>query len=142
MHEQEFSPRILLYTTEPPDQEDQLVILCSWADAQRKHIIKYTQLHRAVTLRASILLIRTSSAVLFQPYTWQRAALKPAAQYIVENALADRQMISSSDDGGQTEQGQGRNKKRYCSIYVLMVAVRLPPNSSSSSAEWYMRLSL
>lgn len=112
MHGQKLSPRISLYTPEPPDQEDQLVILCGWADAQRKHITKYIQLHRAITPGASILLIQTSSMDLFQPYTWQRAALKPAAQYIVGNALADRHLISSSDDGGQTQQGQGQKKTK------------------------------
>ena len=114
MHMQKLSPRISLYTPEPPDQEDQLVILCSWADAQRKHITKYIQLHKAITPGASILLIQTSAATLFQPYTWQRAALKPAAQYIVENALTDdRQQASSPDKGGrQTQQEQGRNKTK------------------------------
>lgn len=112
MHGQRLSPRISLYTPEPPEQGDQLVILCGWADAQRKHLTKYLQLHRAITPGASILVIQTSSATLFKPYTWQRAALKPAAQYVVENALADRQLISSSDRGGQTQQGQGRNKTK------------------------------
>lgn len=113
-HMQKLSPRISQYTPESPDQEDQLAILFNCEDAQRKHITKYIQLHKSITTRASILLIQTSAATLFQPYTWQRAALKPAAQYIVENALTnDRQQTSSPEKGrGQTQQEQGRTKTK------------------------------
>lgn len=109
MHAQKLTPRISLYTPEPSGQDDQLVILCSWADAQRKHITKYLQLHRAITPGASILLIQTSAAGLFKPYTWQRAALEPAAQYIVRNALTDSKLAL---DRGQIQQGQGRVKSK------------------------------
>lgn len=110
MHVQKLSPRISLYTPEPPNQEAQLAIICSWTDARQRYITRYLQLHKAITPGASILLIQTSATTLFKPYTWHRAALRPAAQYIVENALTTDTQPASSPNGGQNQQGQGRNK--------------------------------
>jgi hypothetical protein len=96
----------LIHLTEKIDWLLYVAIICSWADIHREHITKYFQLHKAITPGASILLIQSSTAALLKPYTWQRATVKPAAQYIIENALTDRQ-LASFPDGGQTRQAQG-----------------------------------
>lgn len=94
MRAQQLSSRISLFLPNSPES-GQLVILCSWADAQPKHILRYIQLHQAITPNASILLIQTPAAALFAPYRWQRAALKPAVEYI-KSRLADIQGGTSS----------------------------------------------
>lgn len=105
---QELSPRISLYTPGHPNP-GQLVIICSWADAKRKQISKYIQLHNVAEPDASILLIRTSITTLFEPYAWQRSALQPAAQYIIEST---GKTLTSSLEQSRSQWGQSVSKGR------------------------------
>lgn len=110
MHAQKLSPRVSLFTPESPDP-DQLVIVCSWTDAQQKHIARHLQLHKAITPRAKILLIQTTFVTLIKPYAWQRASLQAAAQYIIENAWTDTQ-LDSSPGRGPHQQVHGRRSSK------------------------------
>lgn len=107
MHIQKLTPRIWSYAPETPTPR-QLVIVCSWADARQQHIDRYIQLHNAVAPGARILLIRTSATTLVSPYAWQRAALKAAVQYIIDNVLLrpDPHNIEANEEQ-QQEQEQG-----------------------------------
>ncbi|EED19396.1 DUF829 domain protein (PaxU), putative [Talaromyces stipitatus ATCC 10500] len=117
MHVQILSPRSSLFIPESPDP-DQLVIVCSWTDAQQKHIARYLQLHKLVTPRAKILLIQTTAVTLFKPYAWQRASLKPAAQYIIENAVADSQKRDSSPGREPNQHEHCRNRRSRTKILL------------------------
>lgn len=86
MHVDKITSRICSYTPESPTP-GQLVVICSWMDAQEKHLSRYIQLHHEISPGARILLVQSSAAMLVSPYAWQRAALKPAVQYIIDNAL-------------------------------------------------------
>ncbi|EKG16601.1 hypothetical protein MPH_06182 [Macrophomina phaseolina MS6] len=74
-------PRISLYT--PPDSEPgQLIILCTWLGAAKKHITKYTELYRRISPGARILLVESAVPILVSSYPRQREAIKPAVQAV------------------------------------------------------------
>lgn len=114
MHVQKLTPRIWLYTPEAP-APGQLVILCSWADARQQHIARYIQLHNTIAPGASILLIQTPATILVSPYAWQRAALKPAVQYVIEKVLRRPEILNveevSEEQQGQQEQEQEQEQE-------------------------------
>ena len=56
-------PRTFLYTP-PRPRPGQLIILCTWLGAARKHIAKYTAFYRSVAPDARILLIESSISIL------------------------------------------------------------------------------
>lgn len=75
-------PRMSLFS--PPDPAPgQLVILCTWLGAGRKHIAKYVGGYRDIAPRAKILLIESSVLIIASPYTKQWEAIKPAAQVVL-----------------------------------------------------------
>ncbi|KAH7398513.1 indole-diterpene biosynthesis protein-like protein PaxU [Pyrenochaeta sp. MPI-SDFR-AT-0127] len=74
-------PRMSLYI--PPDPAPgQLVILCTWLGAGKKHIAKYTGGYREIAPHAKILLIESSVWNIASPYVRQRETIKPAAQVV------------------------------------------------------------
>lgn len=74
-------PRISLYT--PAEHEPgQLVILCTWLGAAKKHVNKYTDLHQQMAPDARILLIESTVPILVSSYPRQREAIQPAAHVV------------------------------------------------------------
>ncbi|KAF2174700.1 indole-diterpene biosynthesis protein-like protein PaxU [Zopfia rhizophila CBS 207.26] len=74
-------PRMSLFV--PPDPAPgQLVILCTWLGAGKKHIAKYAGGYSNIAPRAKILLIESSVWIIASPYVRQREAIKPAAQVV------------------------------------------------------------
>jgi len=61
----------------------QLVILCTWLGAGKKHIAKYVAGYRGIAPRARILLIESSVLIIASPYTRQWTAMKPAADVVL-----------------------------------------------------------
>ncbi|KAH9862837.1 hypothetical protein J1614_010930 [Plenodomus biglobosus] len=99
-------PRMSLFTPQDP-APGQLIILCTWLGAGKKHIAKYASGYRAIAPRSKILLIESSVWIIASPYTRQWAAIQPAAEVVLA-ALADssnasvkpNMMIHTFSNGG------------------------------------------
>ena len=82
-------PRTFLYTP-PLPRSGQLIILCTWMGAARKHIAKYATLYRCVAPSARILLIESSVSALSNAFVRrQRARDFAAAAAAVKDTLAE-----------------------------------------------------
>jgi hypothetical protein len=81
------APQILLYTPPSPNAGE-LIILCSWLGAQRKHIAKYTAVYHAIAPNTRILLIESSVRSITSSYPSQRRAILPAVE-VVRSVLAE-----------------------------------------------------
>lgn len=81
-------PQTFLYT--PPKPTKQLIILCTWLGAARKHVAKYTALYRSIAPNARILLIESSFGNLTSAFFRQQRVVKfaPAAAAVL-NSLAE-----------------------------------------------------
>lgn len=66
----------------------QLIILCTWLGAGKKHIAKYVDGYRIIAPRAKFLLIESSVWIIASPYTRQWEAIRPAAEVVLAT-LAD-----------------------------------------------------
>lgn len=65
------------------DSEPGLVVLCSWAFAQPKHIAKYLKGYQNTFPRTPILLVQQDiNNMLFRPDSWQYTLFQPAADTI------------------------------------------------------------
>lgn len=99
-------PRMSLYS--PPDPAPgQLVILCTWLGAGKKHIAKYAGGYRGIAPGAKILLIESSVLIIASPYTRQWEAIKPAAEVVLAVLAESRNasvkpniMIHTFSNGG------------------------------------------
>ncbi|KAF1845088.1 indole-diterpene biosynthesis protein-like protein PaxU [Cucurbitaria berberidis CBS 394.84] len=80
-------PRMSLFTPQNP-AADQLVILCTWLGAGKKHIAKYAGGYRKIAPRAKILLIESTVWIIASPYPRQWEVIKPAAE-VVRAVLSD-----------------------------------------------------
>lgn len=80
-------PRTSLYTP-PSPVSGELVIICTWLGAARKHVAKYTSLYRRVAPGARILLVESNVPILVSSYARQRKHIQCAAS-IVLDALAE-----------------------------------------------------
>jgi hypothetical protein len=119
--------RVSLYTPEP-STPDQLVIICSWADGGRRAIARYLELYKTIAPEARILLIQCSSSDLVSPYAWQRASIKPAVQFLLDDGLLRRSpnstggapkiMLHSFSNGGSLTATQ--------LLFLLRVATNAP----------------
>ncbi|KAJ4286752.1 hypothetical protein N0V90_013004 [Kalmusia sp. IMI 367209] len=74
-------PRMSLFTPIDPTPGE-LIILCTWLGAGKKHIAKYVGEHRKIAPRAKILLIQSSVWIITARYTKQWEAIEPAAQVV------------------------------------------------------------
>lgn len=87
-------PRTFLYTP-PRPKSGQLIILCTWLGAARKHIAKYTALYRCMAPKSRILLIESSIGTLTSAFVRRQRVVKfaPAAAAVL-NTLAECQRDS------------------------------------------------
>ncbi|KAK4690206.1 hypothetical protein P7C71_g6524, partial [Lecanoromycetidae sp. Uapishka_2] len=76
-------PRTSLYTP-PKPVSGQLIIICTWLGAARKHIAKYTTLYRNIAPGARILLIESNVPILISSYEKQREVIKPAVSAVLD----------------------------------------------------------
>lgn len=76
-------PRTSLFTPQNPTS-GQLVIICTWLGAARKHISKYSALYRKIASGARILLIESNVPILISSYVRQRDAIKPAISAVLD----------------------------------------------------------
>lgn len=74
-------PRISLYTPQP-HAAGELIILCTWLGAARKHIDKYIASYRVIAPQAKILLTQSDVATVTSPYATQRKATIPAVEVV------------------------------------------------------------
>lgn len=75
------SPRISLFAPTDP-VSGQLVIICTWLGARKKHIARYTALYQRIAPNARILLIESDVSILISSYRHQREAIIPAAKAV------------------------------------------------------------
>lgn len=118
-------PRTLLYTP-PKPKPGQLIILCTWLDAARKHIAKYTALYRHVAPDARILLIESSVSILTSTIVSQQRIKEfaPAAAAVLDT-LVECQHRSSHDPEASAN---GRRDNEEATLDTN----RLPSSSSSA----------
>lgn len=76
-------PRTSLFIPEKP-VSGQLIVLCTWLGAARKHISKYVALHKEITPGAHILLIESNVPIIVSSYAKQREAIKPAVSAVLD----------------------------------------------------------
>ena len=88
-------PRTFLYTP-PKPRPGQLIILCTWLGAARKHVAKYTALYHYVAPDARILLIESSVSILTSTIVRQKRITEfiPAAAAVMDT-LAECEHRSS-----------------------------------------------
>jgi hypothetical protein len=79
--------QISLYTP-PSPSAGELVILCTWLGAQRKHIAKYIAVYHAIAPSTRILLIESSIRSITSSYPSQQRAILPAVE-VVRSVLAE-----------------------------------------------------
>ena len=80
-------PRASIYTP-PSPMSGELVIICTWLGAARKHVAKYTSLYQRVAPGARILLVESDVPILVSSYARQRDHIQCTAS-IVLDALAE-----------------------------------------------------
>jgi len=76
------SPHISLLAPESTSPGE-LIVICSWTGARRRHIARYISLYRAFAA-ARLLLVETPPGILVSSYARQRAHSRPAVDYILK----------------------------------------------------------
>jgi hypothetical protein len=74
-------PRMSLFVP-PIPAKGELIILCTWLGAGKKHIRKYVREYRKIAPHAKILLIESSVAIVTAPYVKQWEIIKPASEVV------------------------------------------------------------
>lgn len=75
-------PRISLFCPEDA-APGELIILCTWLGAGKKHVAKYAAGHQKIAPHAKILLLESSVWNIASPYVQQWAAIRPAAEVVL-----------------------------------------------------------
>ena len=89
-------PRASLFTP-PTPISGEIIILCTWLGAARKHILKYTALHQRVAPGARILLIESDVSILTSSYAKQRKEIQAAVSAILD-VLEEHEVPPRSTD--------------------------------------------
>lgn len=102
--------RVHVYTPPSPPATDSdepgLIIICSWAFAQPRHISKYLKGYQSIYPHSKILLVQQLiNNMLFQPDSWQMAMFDPAARIVKEyvDSIGDatpRILLQTYSNGG------------------------------------------
>jgi hypothetical protein len=97
-------PRISLYTP-PSYTSGELILLCTWLGAARKHIDKYIAAYRTIAPTAKILLIQSDVTSVTSPYPSQRKAIMPAVAVVravldESSKLAPNILLHTFSNGG------------------------------------------
>jgi hypothetical protein len=75
-------PRISLFCPQVA-APGELIILCTWLGAGKKHVAKYAAGYRKIAPHAKILLLESSVWNIASPYVQQWSAIKPAAEVVL-----------------------------------------------------------
>ena len=98
-----YQPRERSPAGDPP-QSPTLIIVCSWAFAQPKHIGKYLQAYKEIYSGASILLVQNIiSNTVWRPDSWQMSYFQPAALAIQAHLSSTRHpkvLLHAFSNGG------------------------------------------
>jgi hypothetical protein len=76
-------PRTSLYTPLNP-KTGQLIIVCTWLGAARKHIVKYSTTYQELAPEARILLIESDVQIITSSYKKQREVIKSAVSVALD----------------------------------------------------------
>jgi len=78
-------PRSYLYSPEKGKHgPGQLVVICTWLGAARKHMSKYTTLYKRIAPDARILLIESNVPILVSSYAHQRRQIQCAVSTVLD----------------------------------------------------------
>ncbi|KAI4961185.1 hypothetical protein J4E86_000211 [Alternaria arbusti] len=91
----QLGPRISLYTP-PSHTTGELIILCTWLGAARKHIDKYIAAYLTIAPNAKILLIQSDVTSVTSSYPAQHKAIIPAVE-VVRSVLSDCTSTASTN---------------------------------------------
>ena len=82
-------PRTFLYTP-PKPRPGQLIILCTWLGAARKHVAKYIDIYQCIAPNARVLLIESSVGIITSAFIGRQRVVEfaPAAT-VVMNTIAE-----------------------------------------------------
>jgi len=94
-------PRTSVYTPSNPEQ-GQLVIICTWLGAGRKHIARYTTMYQKIAPRTRILLVQSAVPILISSYAHQRKAIQSAVSVTLDR-LAECGQQTVTEGSGQSE---------------------------------------
>jgi len=86
-------PKISLYTP-PSHNPSELILLCTWLGAARKHVDKYASAYRLLAPNAQILLLQSDVRSITSSYPAQRLAILPAV-HVVRSVLSASHSPSS-----------------------------------------------
>jgi len=95
-------PRTSVYTPSNPEQ-GQLIIICTWLGAGRKHIARYTTMYQKIAPRARLLLVQSAVPILVSSYAHQRRAIQPAVSITIDRLTECGQKTATAADGGRSE---------------------------------------
>lgn len=89
-------PRASLYT--PTESiPGQLIIICTWLGASRKHIAKYTTLYQRIASGARILLVESNVPILVSSYSYQRSQIQCAVSAVLDTLSESGFTIAAKD---------------------------------------------
>jgi hypothetical protein len=93
--------RISLYTP-PAHTAGELIILCTWLGALRKHIDKYIAAYRSIASNAKILLIQSDVTSVTSSYASQRKAIMPATEVVLSEGSSEgpKILLHTFSNGG------------------------------------------
>lgn len=112
-------PRTSLFTPQKP-ASGQLIIICTWLGAARKHIVKYISLYQTIAPSARILLIESNVPILISSYVKQRREIEPAVAAVLDTLTSRSPTPFPSGTLSET----ATDKEHAV-------------NTSSSSSNWY-----
>ena len=103
-------PRTSLYTPAHPES-GQLIIICTWLGAGRKHIAKFTDLHQKIAPESRILLIESNISILTSSYPHQRKVIQPAVSAVLDTLSECSKGFLSGGNANVASSRSGREKR-------------------------------
>ena len=102
----------------------QLVIICTWLGAARKHISKYTTLYKRIAPSARILLIESNVPILVSSYGHQRRQIECAVSTVLDTLfecgyLDDSETITSTTTTPSEKSRGNAGNKQPCPPVLL-----------------------
>ena len=96
----------------------QLVIVCTWLGAARKHISKYTKLYERIAPEARVLLIESNVPILVSSYAHQRRQIQCAVSAVLDTLsecgyLHDPVTITTTATRSEESRKSAKNEQRF-----------------------------
>jgi len=112
----DIGPRTSLYTPAHPEK-GQLIVICTWLGAKRKHIAKFTNLYQIVAPNSRILLIQSAIPILISSYPYQRKVIQPAVSAVLDT-LSECETWSPPSGNANTEISASKVPERQPKILL------------------------